>query len=93
MNERRQKDFLKVQLGQVESQTSQDTKEIISRLEAQLQEHRTLSEKYEHESTSKENIISQMRTKLVNVETELQNVRQETKVRVFIVTKISHSSP
>ena len=79
-NERRQKDFLAVQLSQVESQSTLDKDQIISRLETQLQEHRTLCEKYEQESTSKETIITQMRTKLTTVETELQKVHEDSKV-------------
>ena len=90
-NERRQKDFLAAQLSQVESHTSQDKDQIISRLETQLQEHRALCEKYEHESTSKENAIMQMRTKLTTVETELQNVREDSKVR-DVVKAIIHNN-
>lgn len=81
-NERRQKDFLTAQLSQVESHGSQEKDQIIFRLEAQLKEHHALFEKYEHESTSKENVISQMRTKLTLVETELQKVRVDSKVLV-----------
>lgn len=88
-NERRQKDFLTAQLGQFESYTTQDKDQIISRLETQLQEHRTLCEKYEHESISKENAIMQMRTKLTTVETELQNVRDESKVRGVVKATIN----
>lgn len=81
-NERRQKDFVTAQLSQVESHGSQEKDQIISRLEMQLKEHRTLVEKYEHESTSKENVISQMRTKLTLVETELQKMREDSKILV-----------
>ncbi len=65
----------------MESHSTQDKDQIISRLETRLQEHRTLYEKYEQESISKENVITQMRTKLETVETELQNVREDSKVR------------
>jgi multidrug resistance efflux pump len=83
-NERRQKDFLTAQLSQVESDSTQDKEQIIFRLETQLQEHRTLCEKYENESVSKESAIMQMRTKLATVETELQKVREDSKVRELI---------
>ena len=83
-NERRQKDFLTAQLSQVESDTTQDKEQIISRLETQLQEHRTLCEKYENESVSKESAIMQMLTKLTTVETELKKVREDSKVREMI---------
>lgn len=53
---------------------------MISRLETQLQEHRTQCEKCEHESVSKENVIAQMRAKLITVETELLKFRDESKV-------------
>jgi hypothetical protein len=68
----------------VESDSTQDKEQIIFRLETQLQEHRTLCEKYENESVSKESAIMQMRTKLATVETELQKVREDSKVRELI---------
>ena len=59
-NERRQKDFLAAQISQFESSSSQEKDQTIARLETQVKEYRTLSERYERESVSKETVISQM---------------------------------
>lgn len=59
---------------------------IISRLETQVKEHQMLCEKLEKERESKEAIVSQMRTKIVAVESQLQQVREESKK--VVVTKV-----
>ena len=81
-NERRQKDFLTAQLKQSESSDTQEKDVIISRLEIQIKEHRMLCEKLQKESASKETIVAQMRTKMKTAETELREVREESKKAV-----------
>ena len=78
-NERRQKDFLAAQLKQSESSDAQEKDVTISRLEIEIKEHRMLCEKLQKESVSKETIIAQMRTKMKTAETELREVREESK--------------
>ena len=52
----------------------------ISLLESKINEHQMVSEKVEKELAIKETIVSEMRTKLVAMETELANFRKESKL-------------